>query len=110
MRRLMLASQGFALHPWHRVWPRPRHKGFAFSGRLIMAATATTVCSSSSRIRPRTALLASADGSFRQKLGALLSGLRWNVREACGGAQAWGETMDAQPQVIVVDSWLPDLD
>jgi DNA-binding NtrC family response regulator len=40
----------------------------------------------------------------------LLTGLRWNVREASGGAQAWGEAMEALPQVIVVDSWLPDLD
>ncbi len=75
-----------------------------------MAATATMVCPKNSRIQPRTALVASADGSFRQTLGALLTGLRWNVREASGGAEAWGEAMDAQPQVIVVDSWLPDLD
>jgi DNA-binding NtrC family response regulator len=75
-----------------------------------MAATAIAVPSNSSRIRPRTALVASADGSFRQRLSALLTGLRWNVREAVGGAEAWGEAMDALPQVIVVDSWLPDLD
>jgi DNA-binding NtrC family response regulator len=62
------------------------------------------------RIKHRTALIASADASFRQRLCAILSGLRWQVREAQGGAQAWGEAMDALPQTIVVDSWLPDLD
>jgi CheY-like chemotaxis protein len=75
-----------------------------------MAATAVWVSSTCSRIRPRTALVASADGSFRQRLNAVLTGLRWQVREAEGGAQAWGEAMDALPQTIIVDSWLPDLD
>jgi DNA-binding NtrC family response regulator len=74
-------------------------------------ATATNLASSSkARISPRTALIASADPNFRQKLCVVLSGLRWHVREAQGGAQAWGEAMDARPQTIVVDSWLPDLD
>jgi DNA-binding NtrC family response regulator len=75
-----------------------------------MAATAALVSSTCSRIRPRTALVASADGSFRQKLSAVLTGLRWQVREAQGGAQAWGEAMDALPQTVVFDSWLPDLE
>ncbi len=75
-----------------------------------MAATAALVSSTCSRERPRTALVASADGSFRQRLRAVLTGLRWQVREAQGGAQAWGEAMDALPQTIIVDSWLPDLD
>src|ERR1700761_151967 len=75
-----------------------------------MAATAALVSSTCSRIRPRTALVASADGSFRQRMSAVLTGLRWQVREAQGGAQAWGEAMDALPQTVVVDSWLPDLD
>ncbi|MGC1423001.1 MAG: sigma-54 dependent transcriptional regulator [Terracidiphilus sp.] len=75
-----------------------------------MAATAALVSSTFSRIRPRTALVASADGSFRHRLNAVLTGLRWQVREAQGGAQAWGEAMDALPQTIIVDSWLPDLD
>ena len=75
-----------------------------------MAATAEMVSSIHSRIRPRTALVTSADGSFRQRLNAVLSGLRWQVREAVGGAQAWGEAMDTLPEVIIVDSWLPDLD
>jgi DNA-binding NtrC family response regulator len=55
-------------------------------------------------------LVASADGSFRQRLSALLTGLRWQVREAKGGAEAWGEAMDVPPEAIIVDTWLPDLD
>jgi hypothetical protein len=37
------------------------------------------------RIRPRTAVVASADHSFRQRLSEILTGLRWQVREAEGG-------------------------
>ncbi|MGD0829383.1 MAG: sigma-54 dependent transcriptional regulator [Terracidiphilus sp.] len=62
------------------------------------------------RIRPRTALVASADRSFRQRLSETLTGLRWLVREAEGGAQAWAEAEAAQPEAIIVDSWLPDLE
>jgi DNA-binding NtrC family response regulator len=62
------------------------------------------------RIRPRTALVASADRSFRQRLSETLTGLRWQVREAEGGAQAWAEAEASLPEAIIVDSWLPDLD
>ena len=62
------------------------------------------------RIRTRTALVASADRSFRQRLTEVLSGLRWQVREAEGGAEAWSEAEAAHPEALIVDSWLPDLD
>ena len=62
------------------------------------------------RIRPRTAVVASADRSFRQRLSEILTGLRWQVREAAGGAQAWAEAQSTPPEAIIVDSWLPDLD
>jgi len=62
------------------------------------------------RTRQRTALLASADGSFRARLSSVLTGLRWQVREAESGAQAWSEAESAAPEAIIVDSWLPDLD
>jgi DNA-binding NtrC family response regulator len=62
------------------------------------------------RIHPRTALLASSDRSFRQRLNATLTGLRWQVREAETGAQAWAEAQASAPEVVIVDSWLPDLD
>ena len=63
-----------------------------------------------SSARPRTALVASADCSFRQRLSHVLSGLRWQVREAAGGAQAWAETEAEAPEAMIVDAWLPDLD
>jgi DNA-binding NtrC family response regulator len=62
------------------------------------------------RIRPRTALVASADRSFRQRLSEILTGLRWQVREADGGAEAWAQAEATPPEAIIVDSWLPDLD
>jgi len=62
------------------------------------------------RIRTRTALVASADRSFRQRLTQVLTGLRWQVREAEGGAEAWSEAEAAHPEALIVDSWLPDLD
>jgi DNA-binding NtrC family response regulator len=62
------------------------------------------------RIRPRTALVASADHSFRQRLSEILTGLRWQVREAEGGAQAWAEAQATLPEAVIVDTWLPDLD
>jgi CheY-like chemotaxis protein len=74
-----------------------------------MAATAA-IPMTASRVKTRSALIASADISFRERLSSVLNGLRWHVREADGGAQAWGEAMDALPQTIIVDSWLPDLD
>jgi DNA-binding NtrC family response regulator len=63
-----------------------------------------------SRIRPRTALLASSDRSFRQRLQETLTGLRWQVRQAETGAQAWAEAETSVPEAVIVDSWLPDLD
>lgn len=64
------------------------------------------------RIHPRTALVASADTSFRQRLAQILAGLRWQVREAGSGAQAWAEAEaeDQTPEAIIVDTWLPDLE
>jgi DNA-binding NtrC family response regulator len=62
------------------------------------------------RIRPRSAILISSDGNFRQRLGQRLTGLRWQVREAESGAQAWAEAETSMPEAVIVDSWLPDLD
>ena len=62
------------------------------------------------RVRARTALVASADRSFRRRLTDVLAGLRWQVREAEGGAQAWAEARAAAPEALIVDAWLPDLD
>jgi DNA-binding NtrC family response regulator len=75
-----------------------------------MATMMAPAVPATTRTHHRTALVASADSSFRQRVGTVLGGLRWRVREVQGGAQAWGEAMDALPQAIIVDSWLPDLD
>jgi DNA-binding NtrC family response regulator len=76
----------------------------------VQTALPVSLLSNPPRIRPRTALLASADGSFRQRLSEILTGLRWQVREAEGGAQAWAEAESIPPEAVIVDSWLPDLD
>ncbi|MGA2849819.1 MAG: sigma-54 dependent transcriptional regulator [Terracidiphilus sp.] len=68
------------------------------------------VVSPANRIRPRTALVASSDRSFRQRLSSILNGLRWQVSEAEGGAQVWACAETNTPDAIIVDSWLPDLD
>lgn len=58
----------------------------------------------------RTAILASADLSFRQRVRETLTGLRWRVREAGGGAEALAY-LDASPaEAVIVDAWLPDLE
>ena len=75
-----------------------------------MQTVAASIPTSNSRIRVRTALVASADSSFRQRLAEILTGLRWQVREAEGGAQAWAEAESTAPEALIVDSWLPDLD
>ncbi len=62
------------------------------------------------RTRPRTALVASADSSFRQRLAHQLAGLRWQVREVESGAEAWTEAETAAPDAVIIDSWLPDLE
>ncbi|HTW80259.1 MAG TPA: sigma-54 dependent transcriptional regulator [Terracidiphilus sp.] len=62
------------------------------------------------RIRQRAVMVISADRSFRQRLAHTLNGLRWNVREAEGGAQAWSEAEASTLDAVIVDSWLPDLD
>jgi DNA-binding NtrC family response regulator len=62
------------------------------------------------RTRPRTAILISSDASFRSRLGHTLSGLRWQVREAVSGAQAWAEADVSVPEAAIVDAWLPDLE
>jgi DNA-binding NtrC family response regulator len=70
----------------------------------------STLPLAASRTRSRTALVASADRSFRQRLTETLTGLRWQVQEAEGGAEAWAEAVSALPEAVIVDSWLPDLD
>ncbi len=58
----------------------------------------------------RTVILASADASLRQRLRESLSGLRWNVREACGGAEAIAQLEGRPTEALLLDHWLPDLE
>jgi DNA-binding NtrC family response regulator len=76
----------------------------------MMQPVPVAVLPAPTRIRPRTALVASADRSFRQRLVQILTGLRWQVREAGGGAEAWAEAETSPVEAVIVDSWLPDLD
>jgi DNA-binding NtrC family response regulator len=62
------------------------------------------------RIAVRSVVLASADAGMRRKLVEGLTGLRWNVREASGGAAALEQVEQARPEALLVDSWLPDLE
>jgi DNA-binding NtrC family response regulator len=58
----------------------------------------------------RTAILTSTDASFRQRVRDALTDLRWQVREAVGGAETLAQ-LDEQPaETVVLDSWLPDLE
>jgi DNA-binding NtrC family response regulator len=75
-----------------------------------MQPFAVPVLPTPTRMRPRTALVASADRSFRQRLNEILTSLRWQVREASSGAEVWTEAEAAAPEAVIVDSWLPDLD
>jgi DNA-binding NtrC family response regulator len=70
-----------------------------------MAAAAYSMASA-----VRSAVLASADAGFRRRVGDALSGLRWQVREAKGGAEALACLEKAPAETVVLDSWLPDLE
>ena len=58
----------------------------------------------------KTVVLASADAGLRQRLRHSLAGMRWQVREAAGGAEAMAQMEEARPEALVMDSWLPDLE
>ena len=58
----------------------------------------------------RTVTLASADAGLRQRLNVSLSGLRWKVREATGGAEALAQLEELQTEALLLDHWLPDLE
>ncbi len=58
----------------------------------------------------RSVVLASADAGLRQRLRTELSGMRWTVTEAAGGADAMARVEEMRPEALVVDNWLPDLE
>jgi DNA-binding NtrC family response regulator len=66
---------------------------------------------SPSRTRSRIVLIASADASLRERLRHALTGLRWQVLEAPGGAEAWIACQAVtQLEALLIDPWLPDLE
>ncbi len=58
----------------------------------------------------RTVVLVSADAGLRERLRRTLTGLRWQVREANGGAEAMVQLDAARAEAMLLDSWLPDLE
>ena len=68
-----------------------------------------TAVSEMRQVKPRTAVLASTDLSFRARVREALRGLRWEVTEAGGGAEALAQLEERPAEVMIVDSWLPDL-
>ncbi|HEX4320560.1 MAG TPA: sigma-54 dependent transcriptional regulator [Acidobacteriaceae bacterium] len=65
----------------------------------------------SSRTRSRIVLIASSDASLRERLRQSLTGLRWQVLEAPGGAEAWVASQAvSQLEALLIDPWLPDLE
>ena len=62
------------------------------------------------RITVRGVVLASADAGLRQRLKVGLTGLRWQVVEAGGGAEAMAKVELGRPEALVLDGWLPDLE
>jgi transcriptional regulator with GAF, ATPase, and Fis domain len=58
----------------------------------------------------RTVVLASADADLRARIRRCLTGLRWQVREAGGGAEAIARLEETGAEALLMDSWLPDLD
>lgn len=81
-----------------------------------MASVTTTISSTQTAMKnaqtapARTAVLASADISFRQRVKETLTGLHWQVREAVGGAEALAHLDAAPAEAFILDSWLPDLE
>jgi DNA-binding NtrC family response regulator len=59
---------------------------------------------------PRTVLLTSADVHFRARLRQELTAMRWQVREASGGAEAMELLERQSSEAMVLDSALPDLE
>jgi DNA-binding NtrC family response regulator len=81
----------------------------AFSASASIAVSGAQL--TPSRTRTRTVLVASSDASLRERLRHSLTGLRWQVLEAPGGAEAWVASQAmTQLEALLIDPWLPDLE
>ncbi len=58
----------------------------------------------------RLVVLASADATLRTRVAETLRGLRWEVREAAGGAELFAQMDASSAGTVLLDSWLPDLE
>ena len=78
---------------------------------LPTSNVAAPILAAASRSRQRIALVVSPDSSLRERLRQSLTGLRWQVIEAPGGAEAWmAAQVHGQLEALLVDPWLPDLE
>lgn len=66
--------------------------------------------SSDAPIAVRCAVVVSPDGDRRLRWAEALTGLRWQVEVAQGGAEAMTCMERRIPEALVVDHWLPDLE
>ncbi len=73
-------------------------------------STTTPVSIDMGSAASRTVVLASTDTALRARLRTSLSSLRWQVREASGGAEAIAQLEETKAEALMLDSWLPDLD
>ncbi len=62
------------------------------------------------RAAARTVVITSADTGFRSQLRQQLTSMRWQVREAAGGAEALAQLENEAAEAMVLDSMLPDLE
>jgi DNA-binding NtrC family response regulator len=58
----------------------------------------------------RVVVLAVPDAVLREHLRRSLAGMRWQVMEAAGGAEAMACMDECAPEAVVMDNWLPDLE
>jgi DNA-binding NtrC family response regulator len=66
--------------------------------------------SAGSKAAVRTVVLAGGDAQLRERLGRQLTAMRWQVREAAGGAEAMAQLEVQGAEAMVLDSVLPDLE
>jgi DNA-binding NtrC family response regulator len=58
----------------------------------------------------RSVVVASADAQLRRRVTKRLTDMRWQVREAGGGAEAMACLEQQATEVLLLDHWLPDLE
>jgi DNA-binding NtrC family response regulator len=63
-----------------------------------------------SPVMGRSVVVVSADALLRQRLRTSLTGMRWQVRDACGGAEAMAQVENQAAEALLLDAWLPDLE